>query len=209
MKFPPARTACLAAAADVPREQPKAEGDYQDVVYFAEGRPLLIRVHTSIDSRPLSKVWDDCITKVFKYLDANGDGFLDQKEIQRVPTPDVLFGTGTGAAAPTMAQLDADGGPVFGHYEGDVVRRATLALPPFHLGIELVMNVAKEVEEAGAGGQQLGEALGRGRSGIGGGQFQAQFLGQLKGEGQRVLAEFNPRRLLDDNFLQVEIVATA
>src|SRR5260370_19236601 len=101
--------ACLAAAADAPRENPKAEGDYQDVVYFAEGRPLLIRVPTAVDGRPLSNLWDDCITKVFKYLDANGDGFLDPKEIQRVPTPDVLFGTGSGATAPTMAQLDTDG----------------------------------------------------------------------------------------------------
>jgi Ca2+-binding EF-hand superfamily protein len=101
--------AYLAVAADPPSEKPKAEGDYQDIVYFAEARPLLIRVHTAIDDRPLSKAWDDCISKVFKYLDANGDGFLDQKEIQRVPTPDVLFGGGFGAAPPTMAQLDTDG----------------------------------------------------------------------------------------------------
>jgi Ca2+-binding EF-hand superfamily protein len=101
--------ACLAAADTPPPAQPKAPADYQDLVYFAESRPLLIRVHTTVDGRALSAVWDDCVTKVFRYLDTNGDGFLDQKEIERAPTPDALFGTNLGSPPPSVAQLDTDG----------------------------------------------------------------------------------------------------
>src|ERR1700690_1507769 len=37
----------------------------------------------------------------------------------------------------------------------------------------------------------------------------AQLLGQFKGKGQSILAEFDPGRLLDHNLRQVEIVAAA
>ena len=37
----------------------------------------------------------------------------------------------------------------------------------------------------------------------------AQLLGQFKGKGQSILAEFDPGRLLDHNLRQVEIVGAA
>jgi Ca2+-binding EF-hand superfamily protein len=96
-------------AADAPlKDAAKPAADYQDIIYFADSRPVLIRLHVTVGGRPLSAVWDDYVTKVFKYLDANGDGYLDKDEVQRVPSADVLFG-GYGGAAPTMADLDADG----------------------------------------------------------------------------------------------------
>jgi Ca2+-binding EF-hand superfamily protein len=109
--------ACLAyfsdsppVGADAPRkEKPKAESDYQDIVYFAASRPVLMRLHVTVDGRPLSAAWDDYVTKVFKYLDANGDGVLDRDEVQRVPSADALFGANFGAPAPTMNQLDTNG----------------------------------------------------------------------------------------------------
>jgi Ca2+-binding EF-hand superfamily protein len=100
--------ACWAAA--VPPEAPKADRDYHDVVWFAEKRPVLLRLHLTVDGRPLASVWDDYVTRIFNYLDANGDGFLDKVEAQRVPSADVLFGTSyLGGATPTLADLDANG----------------------------------------------------------------------------------------------------
>jgi Ca2+-binding EF-hand superfamily protein len=86
-----------------------AKDAYQDILYFADSRPVLIRLHVTVDGRPLSAVWDDYVTKVFKYLDANGDGFLDRNEVQRVPPPNVLFGGNYGGSAPTMTDLDTNG----------------------------------------------------------------------------------------------------
>jgi Ca2+-binding EF-hand superfamily protein len=92
-----------------PKEPAKPAADHQDIVYFAGPRPVLMRVHVTAAGRPLSAVWDDFVTKVFNYLDANGNGSLDRDEVQRVPSADVLFGGGYGGAAPTMGELDADG----------------------------------------------------------------------------------------------------
>jgi Ca2+-binding EF-hand superfamily protein len=100
---------CPLGSADTPPgEAPAPPGDYYDLVYFAESRPVLLRVHVTADGRPLSALWDDCITRVFKYLDANGDGFLDRDEVQRVPPPGALFGVGAGET-PSLNELDANG----------------------------------------------------------------------------------------------------
>ncbi len=89
--------------------EPTAPEDLQDLVYFATARPILLRLHLSVDGRPLTALWDECITKIFTYADVNGDRVLDKTEIQRVPSPDVLFGGNSGRATPTLAQLDANG----------------------------------------------------------------------------------------------------
>jgi Ca2+-binding EF-hand superfamily protein len=96
----------VAAWADKP---PTGKDDAYDIVYFADSRPVLVRVHVARDGRPLSALWDEYVTKVFKYLDVNGDGVLDRTEVQRIPSADVLFGAGYGAGTPTMNDLDADG----------------------------------------------------------------------------------------------------
>jgi len=102
---------CPLGTADTPSaravEAPRAD-DHSDVVYFAESRPVLLRLHLAVDGKPLSALWGECVDKVFKYLDANGDGFLDRDEAQRVPPPAALFGVGPGEP-PTLAELDADG----------------------------------------------------------------------------------------------------
>jgi Ca2+-binding EF-hand superfamily protein len=87
---------------------PAGPGDYYDIVYFAESQPVLLRVHVRMDGKPLSVLWDECISKVFKYLDTNGDGFLDKDEVQRVPPPAALFGVGAGEP-PTLSELDGNG----------------------------------------------------------------------------------------------------
>ena len=77
-----------------------------------DSRPILMRLRVTVNGRSLTSVWDDYVTKVFRHLDTNGDGFLDKVEVQRLPPPGVLFGGArgpTGAAAPALSDLDADG----------------------------------------------------------------------------------------------------
>src|SRR5438093_1302993 len=107
---------CHLGAADPatrPAQSPSSvDRDYQDIVYFAESRPILMRLHLRVDDRPLSAVWNDYVTKVFKHLDTNGDGVLDKTEAQRVPPPGVLFSGANGpvgAPAPAFRELDTNG----------------------------------------------------------------------------------------------------
>jgi Ca2+-binding EF-hand superfamily protein len=105
-----ALAACWSAAAGdaPPKETPKPERETQDVVYFGESRPVLLRLHVTLDGRPLSALWEDCVTKVFKFLDADGNGYLDRGEAQRVPPAGALFGGQFDGATPAFDELDTD-----------------------------------------------------------------------------------------------------
>ncbi len=107
---------CHFGAADTPtqpaNQAPRADGDCQDVVYLADTRPILLRLRITVNGRPLSAAWDDYVTKVFRHLDTNGDGFLDKTEALRLPPPAVLFGGASGpngSPAPAFRDLDTDG----------------------------------------------------------------------------------------------------
>jgi Ca2+-binding EF-hand superfamily protein len=62
------------------------------MVFMAETRPLLIRLHMSIDGKPLPDAWQEFIQHLFKTLDIDRDGVLSEREAGRVPTPQTLFG---------------------------------------------------------------------------------------------------------------------
>jgi Ca2+-binding EF-hand superfamily protein len=94
--------------AEGPKQAPPAQPQYQDIVYFADKRPVLLRLHVTIDGKPVVAAWDEYVARIFRYLDANGDGVLDQAEALRVPAPQALFGA-FGSAPPGLAELDADG----------------------------------------------------------------------------------------------------
>jgi len=86
------------------------ENDIQDIVYFADSKPLLIRLHIQTGGKPFRAGWDEAMKTIFAYLDVNGDGVLDKTEASRVPPAQLLlqggfFGRG-GLAAPTMEVLD-------------------------------------------------------------------------------------------------------
>jgi Ca2+-binding EF-hand superfamily protein len=71
------------------RVQPKgapASATTQDIVYFDETRPILIRLHVEVDDRDFDAAWDEYVEALFKFLDRDGDGLLDAKEIARAPT---------------------------------------------------------------------------------------------------------------------------
>src|SRR5437879_3787963 len=61
-------------------------GAIQDLVYFAQTRPILIRLHIEVDGRAFDDAWDDYIAALFKFLDRDGDGVLNLAEAARAPT---------------------------------------------------------------------------------------------------------------------------
>jgi Ca2+-binding EF-hand superfamily protein len=104
-----AALASWCAAADPP---PRPATDGQDLVVFAESRPILVRLHVRLNGKSLEAVWGEYMGEVFKYLDTDGDGVLSKEEAERTPPPQVLFNNGGGFignfAPPSLAALDAD-----------------------------------------------------------------------------------------------------
>ena len=68
-----------------PQARDRTDLDDQDVVYFGDARPVLLRLHVAVDGQPLSAAWDDYVAKVFKHLDVNGDGVLSGRRCTRMP----------------------------------------------------------------------------------------------------------------------------
>ena len=92
-----------------------AAEDFQDLVFFGDHAPVLLRLHIRIDDKPYPVVWDEAIESLFKYLDRNGDGVLSKEEAERAPKAQRLlqqvrtgnFFVATGGTA-TMSDLDTD-----------------------------------------------------------------------------------------------------
>ena len=87
----------------------------QDLIYFAEDRPVFLRLHVRIGKTPFRIAWHDFVIRLHQYLDADGDGVLTLKECQRGTWQQSLF-TGqfagqrplVNAASATPGSLDAD-----------------------------------------------------------------------------------------------------
>jgi Ca2+-binding EF-hand superfamily protein len=61
--------------------------DALEGVFLASDRPVLLRLHLRIGNQPYHTVWSAYMKKLFAWLDRNGDGFLDKKEVEgRVPS---------------------------------------------------------------------------------------------------------------------------
>jgi Ca2+-binding EF-hand superfamily protein len=114
-----ASVALVATAADRTPGKP-ASKDAADFVFFGETRPVLIRLHVTIDGKPYQTAWNEFIDSVFASLDKNKDGVLDKDEVARIPPPQILFGglggrfanvipvDGGGGGGPTLAALDTN-----------------------------------------------------------------------------------------------------
>ncbi len=111
--------AVLFLAAPVPGAEtppdPSQADDVQDVLYFAENRPLLLRLHLTVDGRPCAAPWADFMGRLFAFLDRDGDGFLDKDEVGRVLRPQQLqlildgnFYQPPPAQPTPLEELDAD-----------------------------------------------------------------------------------------------------
>ena len=79
-----ARPTSASGAPALPRE-------VQDLVYFADSRPLLFRLHLRVDGKAFRDAWDDFFTSLFQHIDRDGNGVLSQAEIDRAPEPQFLL----------------------------------------------------------------------------------------------------------------------
>lgn len=68
--------------------------DIQDFVFFAQSRPLLVRAHVRVDGKSYRAAWDEYVNNVLKFLDTDGDGVLNTKELERMPPVQFLTGSG-------------------------------------------------------------------------------------------------------------------
>ncbi len=64
--------------------------DTQDILFFGDERPMLMRLHMVVDGKPFRVVWDEHIRKLFRYLDRDGDRVLSKQEASQVPMPQPL-----------------------------------------------------------------------------------------------------------------------
>jgi Ca2+-binding EF-hand superfamily protein len=86
----------LLGAAGLPAAEPPKGGaspltdDVQDVLFLAEDRPMLFRLHLRVDGKPHAAAWAEYLGKLFDFLDRNGDGSLDREECGRAPNPEQL-----------------------------------------------------------------------------------------------------------------------
>jgi Ca2+-binding EF-hand superfamily protein len=100
-----------APAAAPPEAPAKVAADVQDVVFLAEARPVLVRLHVRVDDKPVQHAWDGFMKYLFAYLDVNGDGVLDKAEAERAPSVQQIRGgllVGLGGRRPSLADLDTD-----------------------------------------------------------------------------------------------------
>jgi Ca2+-binding EF-hand superfamily protein len=84
-------------AADPPKGgDPGSAEDVADVILVLEHRPILVRLHITIDNQPYTTHWEKQLRKVFDFLDRDGDGVLDREEALLVPSIDRLHRLFTG-----------------------------------------------------------------------------------------------------------------
>src|SRR5258707_14446002 len=74
-------------------EKPKAASDVQNLVFLADGRPLLIRLHLRVDGKPDQAAWEEVVNDVFDQYDTNKDGVLDNDEAAGVPPTESRLGS--------------------------------------------------------------------------------------------------------------------
>jgi Ca2+-binding EF-hand superfamily protein len=90
--------------------------DIQDIVYFTENRPVVIRLHIEVDGKPFQERWEGFMGKLFQYLDRDGDSVLSETEAGRAFAPPQLqqimrgafINIGAGGRA-NVGEMDADG----------------------------------------------------------------------------------------------------
>jgi Ca2+-binding EF-hand superfamily protein len=72
------------------RVDPGSAEDVQDVLFFSDSRPVLIRLHIIVDGKPYVQRWTEYVTRWFHFLDRDEDGSLDRTEAARAPSTRML-----------------------------------------------------------------------------------------------------------------------
>jgi Ca2+-binding EF-hand superfamily protein len=66
-------------------------GDEHDIVLFDQERPFLVRLHLSAGGKAHRAGWDASLQALFHFLDTDGDGVLNEKELARAPSAGQLL----------------------------------------------------------------------------------------------------------------------
>jgi hypothetical protein len=69
---------------------PAALAEVQDLIFWTDARPVLIRLHAFVDGAPFRARWEAQLSRLFAYLDRDADGTLDADEARRAPGPQAL-----------------------------------------------------------------------------------------------------------------------
>ena len=86
--------------------------DVQDVIFLGDARPLFIRLHLTVNGKPLRQVWRDYLDRMFDELDRDHDGVLDKEEAARAPdltAGGVAFRVAANRGSPLTQAADAAG----------------------------------------------------------------------------------------------------
>jgi len=81
---------CCALCPSSPAAEAKKNAGH-DLIFLADSRPVLVRVHVLVDGKPIEDVWNGFIDELFKKLDTDKDGVLNRAEAARIPMPQELF----------------------------------------------------------------------------------------------------------------------
>lgn len=115
-----------AVTADRPANKPtvKSSHDVQNLLYLADDRLVVFRLHVRVDGKSYKTAWRERIDAYFKELDGNGDGKLTGREITAIPSYADLARTNllsrrTGPRLPTVSASAADSNP----RDGTVTRK--------------------------------------------------------------------------------------
>src|SRR5665213_780873 len=61
------------------------------LVYMGETRPYLLRLAVRVDDLPYVAIWEDAVTRIFRLLDLDKDGYLNSAEAAQLPPVGMLF----------------------------------------------------------------------------------------------------------------------
>ena len=105
--------------------QPLPDSGFIDVALLGADRPVHVRLHISVDGRPIAKTWRRHIESWFKFLDRDGDNVLTEAELQFAPP------------APAMLQ---------GMRQGNIVYSTGLGIAADNFGAKRSANLAEFIE---------------------------------------------------------------
>jgi Ca2+-binding EF-hand superfamily protein len=116
----------LTTPADPPPRpaDPGGADDVLDVLYLADARPYVFRLHILIDGQPYTARWAERVLKVFAFLDRDGDGVLTKEEVALAPSPHQMAQMFHGVPYTTTAFND---GSLFAEMDTDGDRKVTQA----------------------------------------------------------------------------------
>jgi Ca2+-binding EF-hand superfamily protein len=128
----------LLALTAAPPPEPAAAGAASDsvrrLIFFAESRPIFVRLRVTSRGQPFDGLWADSNRTLHTSLDRNGDGKLTTKEADpKIVTALIRLATGA-AVPPAVPELDVN--PKDGNVSVDELAEALRPLlGPFHLQI--------------------------------------------------------------------------